>query len=133
MKLTKEECLEVLKTIDDGTTEIDEYEAFPITTYNEFDKEIGILKQLIDEHFELVKENELLKRENKALADDNYQKCELNEKLRKDFELVCKLHDELLENYNNQKKRMKQLEQENGKLKKQVHSYYMAMCTGKGE
>lgn len=58
MKLTKEECLEALKTIDEGTTEIDEYEAFPITTYNEFDKEIGILKQLINEHFALVKEFE---------------------------------------------------------------------------
>lgn len=54
-------------------------------------------------------------------------------KLKKDFEITCKLHDELLENYNKQKKRMKQLEQENGKLKKQVHSYYMAMVTGKGE
>lgn len=81
-------------------------------------RELGInfiiLEQLIDEHF------------NNSLAGQV-------DKLKKDLDITCKLHDELLENYNKQKKRMKQLEQENGKLKKQVHSYYMAMVTGKGE
>lgn len=37
-----------------------------------------------DKYKDLLEENELLARENKALEDDNYQKCELNEKLAKE-------------------------------------------------
>lgn len=54
-------------------------------------------------------------------------------KLKENYKTVCDLYNTLVESFNKQKKRMKQLEQENGKLKKQVHSYYMAMVTGKGE
>lgn len=54
-------------------------------------------------------------------------------KLKENYKTVCDLYNTLVEQFNNQKKRMKKLEQENGKLKKQVHSYYMAMVTGKGE
>lgn len=53
------------------------------------------------------------------------------DKLKNDFELVCKLYDDVLEKFDNQKNKMKKLEEENEKLKRKVHSYYMAMCAGK--
>lgn len=39
----------------------------------------------------LEKEIELLKRENKALADDNEMKCELNDKLSKTLDKACNI------------------------------------------
>ena len=121
MKLTKQECI---KHFDNFLlilfNELDTHNIEGLTS-KEQDKILDKLQdscacfeQLIDEYF------------NNSLAGQV-------DKLKKDLDITCKLHDDLLENYNNQKKRMKQLEQENGKLKKQVHSYYMAMVTGKGE
>lgn len=49
---TKEECLKALKTIEDGTTEIEDYESFPYVTSNQFAQEISVLKRLINEHFD---------------------------------------------------------------------------------
>lgn len=52
-KLTKEECLKALSFIEDGTTEIEDFESIPCVTSNQFAQEISVLKQLINEHFEL--------------------------------------------------------------------------------
>ena len=45
----------------------------------------------------LEKENEILKRENKALEDDNYQKCLKNEELSDENKKLLKLNDQLVD------------------------------------
>ena len=79
MKLTKANCVFALAGL---------YSAAD----GEHDEEnVKVIQQLIDEHFELVEVNKklretisLMARENKALADDNEMKCELNDKLSKE-------------------------------------------------
>lgn len=85
--LTKEECENVVDKLH-GYLRNDDIILLKILIKEHFDNpEITsisayrILRYKIDE---LEKENELLKRENKALADDNEMKCELNEKLSKE-------------------------------------------------
>lgn len=51
-KLTKEECLKALSFIEDQTTEIEDYRSIPWVSVNEFEKEITILRKLINEHFD---------------------------------------------------------------------------------
>ena len=50
--LTKEECKQALDIIENGTTEFESYDLLPNGTYNEFDEQINIMKQLIKEHFD---------------------------------------------------------------------------------
>ena len=103
LKLTKEECLKAL----DFLKKQHDYLSFHFHSNYPYSIEMiktvqSCFEQLINEHFELVEESkasdskflhnismleseiELLKRENKALADDNEMKCELNEKLSKE-------------------------------------------------
>ena len=54
MKLTKEECLEALRTIEEGLR-IDYCKSINYVIYHGSVIKIDILKQLIDEHFELEK------------------------------------------------------------------------------
>ena len=98
MKLTKEECLNELEILC-NYADMSASGEFVGKMLQEAD---DTLHQLINEYFELVEESKasyskflhniskleseitLLKRENKALADDNEMKCELNEKLSKE-------------------------------------------------
>ena len=50
--LTKEECLKALDFIEEETTYVEDYETMPLITCNHLQKEIAILRQLINEHFE---------------------------------------------------------------------------------
>lgn len=52
--LTKEECENAVASAIEKTTEIDEYESIPQTTYCIIGNELNTFKQLINEHFELV-------------------------------------------------------------------------------
>lgn len=50
--LTKEECLKALDYIEEETTYVEDYETMPLITCNHLQKEISILRQLINEHFD---------------------------------------------------------------------------------
>lgn len=47
-------------------------------------------ERIVEANMKLLKENELLKREVKALDEEGVQKCELNEKLSKALDKACK-------------------------------------------
>ena len=50
--LTKEEYLKALDYIEEETTYVEDYETMPFITCNHLQKEIAILRQLINEHFD---------------------------------------------------------------------------------
>ena len=50
--LTKEEYENALDIIEEGTTEYEDSCSIPRTSYNEFEEQIRILRQLIKEHFD---------------------------------------------------------------------------------
>ena len=50
--LTKEEYLKALDYIEEETTYVEDYETMPFITCNQLQKEIAILRQLINEHFD---------------------------------------------------------------------------------
>ena len=49
--LSREECLEALDSIEEETTFVEDYGTMPFITCNHLQKEISILRQLINEHF----------------------------------------------------------------------------------
>ena len=136
MKLTKEECKYALNDLygrwlnqDDNAMAIEE--------------DMVTLEQLIEEHFTMLSlckgcESKFLKgisdaekevdKLRKALDEVREQGASAMDEAQK----YKKLYEEQLERNEVQKKRMKQLQQENENLNKKVHSYYMAMVTGKG-
>lgn len=52
MKLTKEECLEAIKSIEQKTTDVEDYSSIPVSTCCYTDDELNLLEQLIKEYFE---------------------------------------------------------------------------------
>lgn len=52
--MNKEECLSAIRSIEQKTIEIEDYESIPRVTSCCVDSELKILEQLINEHFELV-------------------------------------------------------------------------------
>lgn len=52
--MNKEEYLSAIRSIEQKTTEIEDYESIPRVTSCCVDSELKILEQLINEHFELV-------------------------------------------------------------------------------
>lgn len=52
MKLTKEECLEAIKSIEQKTTDVEDYSSIPVSTCCYTEDELNVLEQLIYEHFD---------------------------------------------------------------------------------
>lgn len=52
MNLTEEKALKALDEIEEATTEIEDSSTIPTITYNEFDNQLIVLRQLIEEHFD---------------------------------------------------------------------------------
>ena len=94
--------------------------------------ELKLDKKILDGYIILVNTCQILERQidvlNKTLEEVREQGASAMDEAQK----YKKLYEEQLERNEVQKKRMKQLQQENEKLNKKVHSYYMAMVTGKG-
>lgn len=67
MSLTREECLEAHKELDNALLVTDYMNGRTISTYPVYKDELGIFRKLIDEHFELVEKYDKLKRENLGL------------------------------------------------------------------
>ena len=65
--LNKEECEKAIKIIEEGTNEIEDFRSIPKGYYNEFEQEIGVIKQLIEEYFELLDKYYKLESENIGL------------------------------------------------------------------
>ena len=92
--------------------------------------ELKLDKKILYGYFSLLKTCQILERQidelNKTLEEVREQGSSAMDEASK----YKKLYEEQLERNEVQKKRMKQLQQENEKLNKKVHSYYMAMVTG---
>ncbi len=67
MKLTKKECLEAHKELDNALLVTDYVDGKAVTTYPIYEDKLGIFRKLIDEHFELVTKYDRLKHENLGL------------------------------------------------------------------
>ena len=62
MKLTKEECLKAIKSIEEKTTDVEDYSSIPVSTCCYTDEELNVLEQVVNEYFELIQENKRLQR-----------------------------------------------------------------------
>lgn len=71
--LLRQECEQALKEIEEGTTEVEDWNSIPMITCNYFQDQLNILKQLIHEHFDNppLKFEEL--KENMWIWDNNWE------------------------------------------------------------
>lgn len=59
--LTIDVCKNALQRAKEKTTEIEDYTSIPTSTFSCIENELSVLEQLINEHFELVKELDEIK------------------------------------------------------------------------
>lgn len=85
--LSKEECVKALKTIEEDTNEIEDYNSIPRGYCNQFYEEIDLLKQLIKEHFDLLEEYKKLEK-----SDESKEQCTIEQ-----YALIHELRDEIKE------------------------------------
>lgn len=84
------ESVEAYKNALEKVNQLGEYEdGRPALLENEEPEAYSMLKHLVEQYELLNNENELLRRENVALADDNEMKCEQYAEVKKALKRAC--------------------------------------------